>query len=75
MIRIIQHRAKCIGCNYCVEAAPARWIMDDKDGKSNLIGAKGKKGIYIVSAGDDELDENMEAANICPVGIIRVEKI
>ncbi|MCD6555715.1 MAG: ferredoxin [Bacteroidetes bacterium] len=74
MIRIIHQRAKCIGCNYCVEAAPSRWFMDDIDGKSNLIGAKEKRGIFIVITTDDEFDENSEAAEICPVNIIKVEK-
>jgi ferredoxin len=75
MIRIIHHRSKCIGCNYCVEAAHTRWFMNDSDGKSNLIGAKEKKGIFIVITGDDEYEENLEAAEICPVKIIKVEKI
>ncbi len=75
MIRIIHYRAKCIGCNYCVEAAPSRWIMDQIDGKSNLIGSAEKKGIFVVVTTDDEYDENVEAANICPVNIIKVEKI
>jgi len=75
MIRIIHQRAKCIGCNYCVEAAPSRWFMDENDGKSNLIDAKEKKGIFIAITTDDEYEENFEAAEICPVNIIKVEKI
>jgi len=38
MITIIQQRAKCIGCNYCVELAPQRWRMSKKDGKG-LVGS------------------------------------
>lgn len=74
MIRITHHRIKCIGCNYCVEAAPYRWRMNEADGKSNLIEAKEKKGIYTALVTDDEYDDNMEAARICPVNIIKVEK-
>ena len=44
MIIITQQRHKCIGCNYCVELAPDRWIMSDKDGKSVLVEGKGKGG-------------------------------
>ncbi len=75
MLRIYHHRIKCIGCNYCVEAAPYRWEMNSTDGKSNLKDATEKKGFYIVLVSDDELEDNLEAAEICPVNIIRVEKI
>ena len=75
MIRISHHRVKCIGCNYCVEVAPSNWIMDDTDGKSILLESKEKKGIYISISSDDEFESNLEAAEICPVNIIKVEKI
>ena len=44
------------------------------DGKSNLLEGQAKKGIYTVSVTDDEYDDNFEAAQICPVNIIRIEK-
>jgi ferredoxin len=75
MIRISQHRTHCIGCGYCEEIAPYRWKMDSWDGKVNLIGGKGKKEIYTTIATDDELEDNKEAAKICPVKIIKVEKL
>ncbi len=75
MIRITHHRAKCIGCNYCVEVAPFRWVMDESDGKSSLTDAKSKKNIFIAVVSDDEYNHNKEAAEICPVNIIKVEKI
>lgn len=74
-IRIIQYRQKCIGCNACVEAAPQRWRMSKKDGKSVLLGANEKKGIYSVITHTDEYESNCEAAKNCPVNIIKVEKI
>lgn len=75
MIRIIHYRAKCIGCNACVEAAAYRWRISRKDGKSVLLGAKEKKGIYIAKVEDEELQDNLSAAKNCPVKIIKVEKI
>ena len=33
-----------------------------------------KKGIYITITSDDEFDDNFEAAELCPVNIIKVEK-
>jgi ferredoxin len=75
MIRIIQQRAKCIGCNACVEAAYYRWRISRKDGKSTLIGGIEKKGFYNILVGDDELDDNVNAAKHCPVNIIKIEKV
>ena len=75
MIRITQQRDKCIGCNYCVEAAYHRWRMSKKDGKCTLIGAKEKRGFHSVVVGDDEYEENVVAAEVCPVKIIKVEQL
>ena len=75
MIRITQQRDKCIGCNYCVEAAFDRWRMSKKDGKCTLIGATEKRGFHSVVVGDDEYEDNFVAANVCPVKIIKVEQI
>lgn len=75
MIVITHQREKCIGCNYCVELAEMRWRMSKKDGKSVLLGAKGKKGFYSIRVGDEELDENEKAAEACPVNIIKVNQI
>jgi len=48
--------------------------MNEKDGKSDLVSAKGKKDIYTLVVGDDELEANKEAEELCPVKIIKVEK-
>ncbi len=75
MIRITHHRTNCIGCGYCNEVAPYRWHMNDKDGKSDLVAASGKKEIYTAVVADDEWEDNQEAAELCPVKIIRVERV
>lgn len=75
MVRILQFRAKCIGCHACVEAASYRWRISRKDGKCTLIGGAEKKGWYIATVEEEEFEENLLAANNCPVKIIRVEKI
>lgn len=72
MIIITQQRAKCIGCNYCVEAAPDRWRMSKKDGRSTLIDAKERRGFWSVKVGEEERDANEKAARLCPVKIIQV---
>lgn len=75
MVIITLQREKCIGCNYCVELAYDRWRMSKKDGKSNLLGSVNRKGFYTVKVGDEELDENLRAAEACPVNIIKVKQI
>ena len=75
MVIITLQRDKCIGCNYCVELAYDRWRMSKKDGRANLIGATNRKGFYTVKVGDAELDDNIKAAEACPVKIIQVKQI
>jgi len=75
LIRISHQREKCIGCNYCVELAFDRWRMSKKDGKVTLIEGKNKKGFYTALTGNDEYEANKSAAKVCPVKIIRVEKV
>ena len=74
MVRITHQRAKCIGCFYCAEVSPATWIMDQDDGKSTLIGAPEKRGFFTTTVTDDLCDDNLEAAENCPVNIIKVAK-
>jgi len=66
-------RKKCIGCNYCVEAAPERWQMSKRDGKCVLLGAKKKGNMYQVRVGEHERDANEKAADVCPVDVIRIQ--
>lgn len=73
MVQIMFQRGKCIGCNACVEAAPDRWRVSQKDGRCNLIGSNEKKGMYRALVNLDEYEQNLQAAANCPVRIIRVE--
>lgn len=72
MIRIIQQRDKCIGCNACVEAAYYRWRINRQDGKCTLVGSTEKRGFHSVLVDEHELEENLKAAKNCPVNIIQV---
>lgn len=75
MVIITLQREKCIGCNYCVELAYDHWRMSKKDGKSNLLGSVNRKGFHTVKVNDTELDDNIKAAEACPVKIIKVKQI
>lgn len=72
VVRIIQQREKCIGCNACVEAADYRWRVSKRDGRCTLVGGIEKKGFFSVLVNDHELEENLLAARNCPVKIIQV---
>ena len=75
MIQIVYHRKKCIGCNYCIELAPERWAMNNKDGKSVLLGSRNKKGFFTAEVQDDEYAVNNSIAKVCPVKIIHINKL
>ncbi len=75
MVIITLQRAKCIGCNYCVELASAQFQMSKKDGKSVLLHAKEKKGFYTLKSSDHTILESaIKAKEACPVKIISVKE-
>ena len=73
MVIITLQRAKCIGCNYCVELAPKQFQMSRKDGKAVLLHAIEKKGFFTIKSQDDLIfEDSQKASNSCPVKIINV---
>jgi ferredoxin len=76
MVVITLQRNKCIGCNYCVELAPAQFQMSKKDGKSVLLQSVEKKGFFTLRSHDESIfDNGHEAKKACPVKIIEVKHI
>ncbi|MEY2702273.1 MAG: hypothetical protein RLY43_906 [Bacteroidota bacterium] len=76
MVIITLQRDKCIGCNYCVEMAPAQFQMSKKDGKSVLIKSVNAKGFYTLKSPDHAIVESCELAEkACPVTIISVKEV
>ena len=70
---VCHKRNDCIGCGSCALYAPEHWVMNDADGKSELMGAVWKGDQFMVAEIDeDEIEQNKKAAEACPVGIIRV---
>lgn len=74
-VEIIQQRAKCIGCNACVEIADYRWRISKRDGKCTLVGGTDNKGFYRLIVMHDEWHDAQKAASVCPVKIIQVKQI
>ena len=76
MVIITLQRAKCIGCNYCVELAPMQFQMSKKDGKSVLLHSQEKKGFFTLKSRDETIfDHSVKAKEACPVKIIGVKQI
>ena len=74
MVVVTLQREKCIGCNYCVEMAPAQFQMSKKDGKTVLLNATNSKGFYTTKTNNYSILENCELAEkACPVNIISVK--
>ena len=72
-MKIIHDREKCIGCGACAAVCDKLWVMAD-DGKSRLNNSvlNPKTGNYELEL--DEIGCNQEAADSCPVKIIKIEK-
>ncbi len=70
--KILQFRNECISCGACAAICPEFWIMDD-DGTAIL-----KESVLVddhyereINSEDDKA-RNQEAADACPVQIIKV---
>ena len=75
MLKIRHKRKDCIGCYYCEERDDFFWQMDKVDGKANLLGSKPEKDDFVLMVHDDELQAFQAVADLCPVKVIRIEKL
>ena len=76
MVVVTLQRSKCIGCNYCVEIAPAHFRMSKKDGKTVLLNSEERKGFFTLKIMDNSAYEICEqAAKVCPVKIISTKLV
>jgi len=73
--KVIHHKKDCIGCGACAAIAPDHWDMDE-EGMARLKGAT-QNGEHWEKDIDTEEDRvaNQEAADVCPVQVIKVEKV
>lgn len=72
-MRIIQERAKCIGCGSCVVLCPKFWEMAE-DGRAHLKNSKVDSKTEIEELEIKEIECNQEAADVCPVQCIHIKK-
>jgi ferredoxin len=73
--KVIHLRGECISCGACAAICPDYWEMDD-EGISHLKGSeqKGEKWEREIST-EEARACNQEAVEVCPVGIIKLEKM
>lgn len=70
-----QDRPNCIGCGACVAVAPNHWEVSE-DGKVSIInGKKRQDGFEEKTINKQELQENTEAAESCPVNVIHISSM
>ena len=75
MFRILHYRERCIGCYYCVEVAPQRYVMNEQDGKCDLIDGQKKGNHYeAIVLDDSELNSVKEAEKLCPANVIKIDR-
>jgi len=72
-MKIIHEKDKCIGCGSCAMVCSKYWKMDEH-GKAHLIDSKLNKKTQIETLEIKKLGCNKEAADVCPVQCIRMEK-
>jgi ferredoxin len=67
--KIVYHKDECIGAFACVAAEPSTWEQDGA--KADLVGFDEQTDeTYIKYV--DELNNNLEAAQSCPVNCIHI---
>ncbi|OGI15287.1 hypothetical protein A3K63_05110 [Candidatus Micrarchaeota archaeon RBG_16_49_10] len=76
MAKVVHDKEICIGCAACVSVAPKFWEMEGA--KSHLKGSKKDARKEVLELGKspskEDLKLNQEAAAVCPVNCITVEK-
>ena len=78
--KITYNREACIGAAACVAVAARFWELA-ADGKADLLDGEGRKvkeikpGHYELIIDEPDFEMNKEAEEVCPVNVIKVEKI
>lgn len=75
--RVIVDRKSCLGCGAAVAACPEIFVLGDDNGKNRVVDKYSVETNENISIGiiPEELYECAKsAAEVCPVGAIRIEK-
>ena len=64
----------CIACGACASIAPDFWKLD-ADGYASIIDYDGQDGDYFYKEiSSEDVPDNQDAADLCPVNIIFVDE-
>lgn len=77
-MKIIFDRNNCIGCGVCTALCPKYWEMGE-DNKSTLKDSKenfetGNFELEILGPSEEDKKNNQEAADSCPVQVIKISE-
>lgn len=73
MFVVTFRKLKCIGCNYCQEAAPDYFALSKKDGKAVLLRSEHKRGVDVLKVKCGTPPSGLlSAEKACPARIIAV---
>lgn len=74
--KIIYDRKSCIGAFSCVKVADKLWKVNN-DNKADLVQSSYNKetGNYELMIGEENYEIALESAEVCPVNVIKIEKI
>jgi len=73
--KILHFKKECISCGACAAICPEFWEMDD-EGMAHLKGSTEADGHDELEINTEEnRARNQEAADACPVQIIKLEKV
>lgn len=74
-ILLEQDKLNCIGCGACIAVAPNHWEFSDEGGVSIIGGRKRQDAWEEKTISKQDAQENMEAAESCPVNVIHLTSI
>lgn len=74
MFTISHDRTGCIGCGSCELEAPQTWSLDNEEGLSLLKKGVNKNDTWVAVIDELDYEDNLRAAQNCPVNIIRIDK-
>ena len=70
--KVVYDREGCIGFGGCAAASPF-WEMVEDGKKADLLGAKkNKAGFFELIIDEKDFSKNKDAAEICPVKVIKI---
>ncbi len=73
--KVLQYKDECISCGACAAICPEYWEMDDEGVAVLKESVKVDDHWELIITSEDGRAQNQEAADACPVQIIKIETI